>query len=103
MNKISTAIYRGGKKLIPLSEYKGTKLKLSEKENEIIKQLEKEINDNLADAIAFRATADRLDLPMERRRFYYSQACDAEVAIIDLKQKIMEIKDNRRYMQDLSK
>jgi len=103
MNKISSVIVRNGKRLIPLSEYKGQKLKLTDQESQTIQLLEKEINDNMADALAFRAIADRLDLPMERRRFYYSQACDAEVAIIDLKQKIMEIKDNRRYMQDLSK
>jgi hypothetical protein len=102
MNKISSVIVRNGKRLIPLSEYKGQKLKLTEQESQTIQLLEKKINDNMADALAFRAIADRLDLPMERRRFYYDQVCDAEVAVLDAKQKIAEIKEKRRFLQELN-
>lgn len=54
----------------------------------------------MADALAFRAIADRLDLPMERRRFYYDQVCDAEVAVLDAKQKIAEIKEKEDFYKN---
>lgn len=41
MNKISSVIVRNGKRLIPLSEYKGQKLKLTEQESQTIQLLEK--------------------------------------------------------------
>ena len=102
INKITTTSFMANppRKLVPLSEYKGTILELTENDKEAIKELQTKIGQCEVRLYRF---IEKCSNSVTNINYYNDTIIMIEDEIETLREEIRNIKKNRLFIQNLSK